>query len=125
MPKKKEDPWPIGERRQDSRVEEEDKVVIEVLSDPQLPSEKRFLNALTKDISPGGARLMTNVALPNETPVRMEIVLSKRRKLIQVTGKIRWVRSVYAEELFELGIEFTEIAPEDKMILLEHTYRKR
>jgi c-di-GMP-binding flagellar brake protein YcgR len=125
MRKKKQVSWPTSERRRDSRVNEEDKVVIELYSDAQLPSGKKIFNALTKDISPGGVRLMTNVVLPTGTPIRIEIALSKRRKLIQAAGKVRWARSVYGEELFEMGVEFTEITPEDKMILLEHTYRKR
>ena len=125
MRKKKEVAWPAGESRKDSRVNEEDKVVIELFSEGQLPSEKKIFNALTKDISPGGVRLMTNAALPIDTRVRIEIVLSKRRKLIQATGRVCWARSIYEEELFEMGVEFTEITPEDKMILLEHTYRKR
>lgn len=125
MRKKKEAPWPAGERRKDSRFNEEDKVVIELLLDVKLPPEKRIFSALTKDISPGGVRLMTNAALPVDTPVRMEIALSKRHKLIRAKGKVRWSRSVYEEEMFEMGVEFTEIALEDKMILLEHTYRKR
>jgi hypothetical protein len=27
--------------------------------------------------------------------------------------------------MFESGVEFTQISPEDKMLLLEHTYKKR
>jgi len=27
--------------------------------------------------------------------------------------------------MFEIGIEFTQISPDDKMLLLEHTYKKR
>jgi len=125
MRKKKEVSWPSGNRRRDSRVSEEDKVVLELIFNAQHPQEKTVFSALTKDISPGGVRFMTNVALPVDTLVRMEIALSKRRKLIHATGKVCWSRSIYEEELFEMGVEFTEISPEDKMILLEHTYRKR
>jgi c-di-GMP-binding flagellar brake protein YcgR len=125
MRKKKEVAWPGGERRIDSRVPEENKVVIELLLDIQLPPEQKIFSALTKDISPGGARVMTNVALPVDSPVKVEIALPRRRKLIKATGKVRWSRSIYGEELFEMGVEFTEISLEDKMILLEHTYRKR
>jgi hypothetical protein len=98
MRKKKESPWPSRERRQESRVNEEDKVVIE---------------------------LMTNILLPAHTLLKMEIVLSQRRKRIHTVGIVRWARSVYEEELFEMGIEFTQISAEDQMLLLEHTYRKR
>jgi uncharacterized protein (TIGR02266 family) len=124
MTKRTVQTWPVGERRLDSRVDEEDRVSVELDSDIQLPSGKKAFNALTKDISPGGARIMTTAVLPVGAPVRLEIVLSGRRKLIHVSGKIRWTRSVYEEKLFEMGVEFTGMSPEDKLILLEHTYRR-
>ncbi|MDH7511884.1 MAG: PilZ domain-containing protein [Clostridiales bacterium] len=125
MRRKREETWLAKERRKESRVKEEDKVVIEILEDGKVSSEKRIINALTKDISPGGVRVMTNLALPRETPVRIEIALARRRKLIKALGLVRWSRSVYEEELFEMGVEFTQISTEDKVILLEHTYKKR
>lgn len=124
MRKKKQPARAPGERRKDSRISEEDKVIVELLSEIDPPPAKRIFNALTKDISPGGVRLMTNMILPVGSLIRMELALSKRRKLIQATGKVRWTRSVYGEELFEMGVEFREIALEDKMVLLEHTYKK-
>lgn len=122
---KRQAAWEGQERRLDRRVNEEDKVVIELLTDGQPPTEKTIINALTKDISPGGVRLTTNRHLPINTLLKMEIVLSNRRRVIQVMGAVRWTRSLYEEELFETGIEFTRISPEDKMLLLEHTYKKR
>lgn len=125
MRRKREETWLAKERRRESRVKEEDKVVIEILPDGKLLSERRIFNALTKDISPGGLRVMTNLALPADTAVRIEIALPKRRKLIRAAGIVRWCRSVYEEELFEMGVEFSQIRIEDKIILLEHTYGKK
>jgi c-di-GMP-binding flagellar brake protein YcgR len=113
------------ERRRESRISEEDKVLIELLTNGQTPEDKSTVNALTKDISPGGVRVITNLLLPVDTLLKMEIVLSHRRRRVHTVGVVRWARSVYEEELFEMGIEFTQISPEDKMLLLEHTYRKR
>jgi c-di-GMP-binding flagellar brake protein YcgR len=125
MRKKKEVPVAPKERRRESRIQGEDKVSLELLSDVDLPAGAMTINALTKDISPGGVRIMANVDLPVGTLVRMEIVLSKRRKRLQVVGLVRWTRSVYEEAFFEMGVEFTQIAPEDKMTLLEHAYRNK
>jgi len=125
MRKKRQLTWPDQERRRDSRIKEEDKVVIELLTDGQPPAEKTVLNALTKDISPGGVRLTTNTLLPVNTLLKMEVVLSRRRRVVQAMGIVRWARTVYDEEMFEIGIEFTQISPDDKMLLLEHTYKKR
>lgn len=122
--KKKEEKRLSGERRKDNRVQEEDKVVLELLSGVELSSGKRSLNALTRDISPGGVRLMTNVNLPVGTALKLEIALAGRRRLIRAVGTVRWSRSVYTEDLFELGVEFTQMSAEDKFVLLEHTYRR-
>jgi c-di-GMP-binding flagellar brake protein YcgR len=125
MRKKTEPARPFRERRRESRVCEEDKVVIELLTNGRTPEDKSTINALTKDISPGGVRIMTNMLLPVDTLLKMEIVLSQRRRRVHTVGVVRWARSVYEEELFEMGVEFSQISPEDKMLLLEHTYRKR
>jgi PilZ domain len=113
------------ERRKDSRLVEENKVVIELLTDGRTTADKTIINALTKDISPGGVRVITNVLIPLDSLLEIEIVLSRRRRLVHAVGTVRWTRSVYGEEMFEIGIEFTQIAPDDKMLLLEHTYRNR
>ena len=123
--RKKEESWPFRERRRESRIAEEDKVVIELLTNGQIPGDESIVNALTKDISPGGIRIMANVLLPVGTLLKLEIVLSQRRRRLHATGVVRWARSVYEEELHEMGIEFDHISPEDKMLLLEHTYRKK
>jgi c-di-GMP-binding flagellar brake protein YcgR len=116
---------PPLERRGDSRISEEDKVSVEILSGENLSAELPSINALTKDISPGGVRIMSDVRLEADTRVRLEIVLSGRRRLIKVSGVVRWWRSIYEEDLFEMGIEFAELTPEDRVSLLEHVYKRR
>ena len=112
------------ERRREGRLAEENKVVIELLTNGRASAENVILNALTKDISPGGIRVMTDKLLPVDTLLKLEIVLSRRRRLVRAMGAVRWTRSVYGEDMFEIGIEFTQISPEEKMFLLEHTYGK-
>ena len=113
------------EKRGDSRVNEEDKVKVEVLSGENPTAGTPPINALTKDISPGGVRIISGVKLEAGTRVRLEIVLSGRRRLIKMTGVVRWARSVYEEDLFEMGIEFVGLTPEDRLNLIEHVYKKR
>ncbi len=113
------------EKRGDSRVNEEDKVQVEVLSGENPTARIPPINALTKDISPGGVRIISGVKLEAGTRVRLEIVLSGRRRLIKMTGVVRWARSVYEEDLFEMGIEFVGLTPEDRLNLIEHVYKKR
>jgi hypothetical protein len=113
------------ERRGDSRMNEEDKVSVEILSGENPSAQIPSINALTKDISPGGVRIMSDVKIEPGTWVRLEIVLSARRRLIKVRGVVRWFRSIYEQDLFEMGIEFVGLTPDDKVSLLEHVYQKR
>lgn len=112
-------------RRTESRIAEEDKVSVEILSGENPSSELPPINALTKDISPGGVRIMSAVKLEVGTRVRLEVVLTGRRRRIKVNGTVRWSRSIYEEDLFEMGIEFSGLTPEDKVSLLEHVYQRR
>ncbi len=125
MRKKKKIEPTRKEKRRDSRVDEENRVIIELLSNSNPSDQARIFSALTRDISPGGMRIMANRELPPGTPVRLEIALPGSSILIRGKGKISWARGVYEEKLFEMGIEFTQIPLEDKVILLEHTYRNR
>ncbi len=125
MAAKREVQPPSQERRGDSRVNEEDKISVEILSGENPSAELPPINALTKDISPGGVRIMSNVRLEPGTRVRLEIVLSGRRRLITVNGVVRWSHNIYEEDLFEMGVEFAGLSPEDRLSLLEHVYRKR
>jgi c-di-GMP-binding flagellar brake protein YcgR len=118
-------PPPARPARRENRVSEEDKVVLELLTNGRPVADATTINALTRDISPGGVRIMSRVSLPVGTLLRLEIALGQSRKLINPTGIVRWVRSVSEPDLFELGIEFKNISAEDKVCLLEHTYRKR
>ena len=125
MAAKRDIQLPPQERRGDSRVSEEDKISVEILSGENPSAELPPINALTKDISPGGVRIMSSVSLEAGTRVRLEIVLSGRRRLITVNGVVRWSRNIYEEDLFEMGVEFAGLSPEDRLSLLEHVYRKR
>jgi c-di-GMP-binding flagellar brake protein YcgR len=123
--KKKDQARPPQEQRREARVNEEDKVSVEWLPEGGRATASLAINALTRDISPGGARIMSNVQIPEGDRLRLEIVLSRRRRLIRVDGIVRWSRSIYEEDLFEMGVEFTGLKPEDRMSLLEHVYRRR
>ncbi len=113
------------ERKSDNRVTEENKVSVEILSGENPFAQLPPINALTKDISPGGVKLMSSIRLEPGTRVRLEIVLSGRRRLIKVPGIVRWSRSIYEEDLFEMGVEFSRLKPEDSVSLLEHVYKRR
>jgi hypothetical protein len=52
--------------------------------------------------------------------LKIELSLTKPIRLISVLGKIRWIKTLYAGESFEIGIEFVEPSSEDIRILTRH-----
>ena len=110
--------------RKEGRFLEENKVVFTFmpLSENSNPSES--YNALTLDLSAGGARIITRVPIPQGILIQMELALSRVRKLVHITAKVCWVHPLFSGDLYEAGIEFVRISPEDQLLLLNYAYKR-
>ena len=112
----------MRDKRRENRVAEETKVTIRILPQDKYEHDKNVVYALTKDISSGGIKILTDKMLPVDTPLQIELTLTKLRKLVTVKGKVRWVNRLYDDDVFEMGIEFIDTPPEDVILLLENIY---
>ena len=112
----------MPDKRREQRVEEETKVAIRVLPEDKYAHDKNVVYALTKDISSGGVKVLTDKMLPIDTLLHIELTLTKLRKLVTVTGKVRWVKRLYDDDVFEMGVEFVDTPPESIILLLENIY---
>ncbi len=112
----------MRERRREERIPEEDKVVLSILSDGPEAGPAPPMISLTRDISPGGACLVTDASVPVGTRIRLEIGLTGSRRLFRGTGTVRWVNRIFEDSVFELGVEFAETDPESIGAILEHVY---
>ena len=112
------------DRRREDRFRDENKVIFSLgpLPGESKPSEPH--PALTFDLSPGGVRIVTSVPLTMGAPVQLDLTLARIRKLIHVTGAVRWVSPLFGGDLCEAGIEFVKISPEDRLILLNYAYKQ-
>ena len=108
------------EKREAKRIREENKVTITLLSKDLVPPGKTFSYNLTKNISSKGLKIRANTFLPVGAVLKIELSLMKPARLISVLGKVRWVKTLYAGESFEMGIEFVEPSSEDTRILTRH-----
>lgn len=112
----------MRERRKETRVPEEDKVVLSFAPDEAEVGAAGSVIALTRDISPGGACLVMSAPAPVRSRVRLEIALTGSRRLFRGTGTVRWMSRLFEDSLFEAGVEFAEIDPESIGAILEHIY---
>ncbi|MBP1770504.1 MAG: PilZ domain [Candidatus Aminicenantes bacterium] len=112
----------MRENRKDKRIVEENRVVIE-LPGPSPSAEPRLINALTKDISLGGARIVTDRTFEVGASLRMTLYLSKSKQIVKVRADVRWNRMV-EDGLYEMGVEFEHGIPTGVLVLINHLYGK-
>ena len=110
----------MTEYRRTKRVKEEAQVVIKLVPSETFTPDKTISYHLTKDISSTGLRILANTFLPINSTLKIELTLTKPPRLINAFGKVRWIKSRYADELFELGIEFVDTPEEHVTALKKH-----
>lgn len=112
------------EQRRQKRIMQENKVTVHVLDQkPELPSASSFI-ALTKDLSLEGAKIITENKLRTGTRLKIELSLEKPHKIIYLNATVKWIRNLYDDDVFEMGIEYVDQQPRKVIDLLEHLYRK-
>ncbi len=77
-----------------------------------LTTLKSFGN-LSKNVSVGGIRFLSKKFLPVSSPIRMEVEISPKAAPVRFVARIVWIKSLYNDELFEVGAEIYEIQPID------------
>jgi len=112
----------MRENRKDKRLAEENRVAIELPGALNSP-EPRIINALTKDISLGGARIVTDKLFEVGSSLRMTLYLSKSKQVTKVRADVRWNRMI-EDGLYEIGVEFEHGIPTGVLVLINHLYGK-
>jgi c-di-GMP-binding flagellar brake protein YcgR len=112
----------MSERRREKRVKNDNKVALKSIRRGKDSDGGIDVNALTCDISPGGARILTHKFYPFDSDLRIQINLSDLKQVIEVEGKVKWIKKMDNEELFEIGVEFLHHISKTVLVLLEHIY---
>ena len=87
-----------------------------------LGAEEKAYSLHTENISAGGLRVILDKKLAINTPLRIELELGL--KDVKCKGRVVWVTEIKSLEagkanLFDTGIEFTQIEPQDRKFLAE------
>jgi c-di-GMP-binding flagellar brake protein YcgR len=94
-------------RRRFARVAE-----FEEISYSIIPHSK-IRKKLTLDLSVGGSRFISDDFIPVGSLLKIEIKLKSSQRVINAIAKIMWVKSLFGDERYEIGVEFTHIKKED------------
>lgn len=112
----------MDEKREAKRLREENKLFFEIISTPKKFEHRRIFYTFTKDISLKGISIRTDTFLPIGTIVEIKINLAKSSKMIEIKARVRWVKSIFEDEVFKVGLEFIDTAPDVIQLLIEHIY---
>jgi hypothetical protein len=110
----------MTERWGDRRIKEENRVVIDV-EPAGGQDEAPEINAFTKDISPSGARILTDKRFPLHSTLHLTLYLSRSRQIIRTRGTVRWEKA-RADGLHEMGVQFQHGIPNVLTALVCHLY---
>lgn len=110
------------DNRKERRIPEENRVQIEVPGS-SARGETQIINALTHDISLGGARIVTDVFFEQGASLKITLFLTKSKQVAKVRADVRWIRSIDSG-LYEMGVEFQHGIPAGVMVLISHLYGK-
>lgn len=112
----------MAERRKEKRIKEENRVKLELTS-KSLSDNQKTVNALTQDISLGGARIITDEFFDVGSELKMGIILSKSKQVIRLRATVRWIKAV-EKGIYEMGVEFQHGIPGSVLTLINHLYGK-
>lgn len=95
------------ERRRAPRLEEKNEITINTISIVKKSSEEKIMYNHSSDISVLGAKIKVNSFLPIDTLLKIDFTLKNPQPIIISTiGKVKWIKSLFANESYEAGVEF-------------------
>lgn len=105
--------------RKAERLDEENEIVITILSEiTNIPKEKIVYN-YSEDISMTGTRIQGNVLLPIDTFLKIDVILKNLKQTITVFGKVKRHKVLIEGESYEAGVEFID-TPQESIKKLEN-----
>lgn len=72
------------------------------------------VNAIARDISVGGVRLLVNEFVSVFTRLVLEIAMPSTPKPVRAVSKITWIRKRPYGEQYEVGAQFMDMSDEDR-----------
>jgi hypothetical protein len=96
----------MDEKRIAPRLEEEHEVAISVISGRKNILKEKIIYDHIKDISISGAKLRTNIFLPVDTLLMIEMTLKNLGQKIIAIVKVKWAKIISDDGSYEVGVEF-------------------
>ena len=115
----REESEPLVERRRLPRL----KVSTPVQFRDVLKPQETFTGSLSKEISVGGIRMNAPGFVAQESRLVLLLSLPSLLKPMRAIGRVVWVREQPFAQGYDCGVQFVEIAPEDREALADYVER--
>jgi hypothetical protein len=79
---------------------------------------------IAQDLSQGGLRMLSSEFIPIHSIVSVQIQLKDREKVMDVQGRVVWVRYNPMTETYQMGLEFMEDAAFQRTMISEFIQSK-
>jgi c-di-GMP-binding flagellar brake protein YcgR len=110
----------MKEKRRARRISEKAEVTISPASPDNPELDNKVGRCLTEDISINGIKIQSEKFFPINSTLKIQLSLREPTRLLNVWGKIRWVKKLKECEVFEMGIEIVGTSKEDHGFLKRH-----
>lgn len=114
-----------GQRRKNKRFKQWNKTTITAKGGGQGLRGAAETQAVTFDLSLGGAQLHSPEAFAVGTPVRLRILLARTQDSVNLDGEVKWVKRHPSENVYQMGIEFFHETPQGFMVLMKEFFEGR
>jgi len=112
----------LDDKRKRKRKAEKNEITIERIHMDDHSSRKKIHYTLASDISLTGLKFTTDAFLPINHPLKIRLKLAKTGRIIEVLGRVKWVKRVEENDVYETGLEFENTPQESILTLMEHIY---
>jgi hypothetical protein len=89
-------------------MERETEMTLTIFTDATRSPSPKIIYNVSKDLSETGAKIQSNIFLPVNSLINVKYKPDPGSELMTAMGKVRWIRSLFADELFEAGLEFVQ-----------------
>lgn len=97
------------ERRKEERLKIINEIAISVIAtDKIIPVKKGFPYNYSKDLSAHGTKIQSNILLPVDTLLKIELKLNTLGRQITSLGRVKWVKVNIDDKSYDEGVEFID-----------------
>lgn len=104
----------MSEKRVYARIPESSQIFYEII-----PCEK-IKECVTKDISQGGIRFLTQEFIPKDSRLKINLTLNKTLFNFEAVVRFVWISQLRRSEIYEIGVEFIDIPPKALEYLISY-----